>query len=93
MYVPLAFRYPLVLGKIGGCSNKSMMLAKFPQMQVVAGENFSQGIFMQLAEMIGLTKGIVSQLPVEIHGDGLITTVYQIAQAIGGQFIRQFSTQ
>ncbi len=69
-----------------------MVPAKFFKVQVVAVVQLSQGVLMQLAEVISLTKSVVGKLPVQVHFDGFLTHKLVPGDVVGGKFRGQFWT-
>ena len=71
--------------------HEPMMPAKFLKVQVVSVINPAERVFMQLAKVIGFTKGVVGKLPVQRSFYGGLTNADLCIHAIAGKLFRQRS--
>ena len=93
MDVPFIFRHLFVILQVCGSGNKPVMGTKLFEVQCVARDDFRQRIFMKFGKVIRLTKGIVRQFPIQVHGDGLNPAMRQVAKIVRSEFLREWFTQ
>ena len=70
-----------------------MVSAKFFEMQIVTVIQLAKRVLVQLAEVVGFTKSIVSKLPVQPHLDGLGARVLVGAHVVRSKLWPEFTQQ
>ena len=84
-YIPLRLRgfpqgiYALARG------NKTMVPPKLRKMEIIPIKDLPKGILVQFPKVIGLSKGIVGQLPIQIPTNGRSPEIFLAPETVGCQ--------
>ena len=74
-------------------SYEAMMTTEFFKVQVIAVIQTTQSVFVQLAKMIGLTEGIVGELPIQSFIDRRLADTDLAVHFKGGELVNQPAQQ